>query len=170
MTNDAKIPFLDLVNPHAELQEELVAAFREALKNCGFHRRPNGRGSGARVCCVLRCSLLCGSGQRHRRAQVCTRSRRRSPRANLLSPSPIRSLRRRKPSPKWAPCRSSSTWKSALPPWIPKSFELFLETQCEREPRRGTADFKAHGASSHCHHPGSSVRPSCRHGSDHGAG
>ena len=36
MTNDAKIPFLDLVSPHAELQEELVAAFREALKNAAF--------------------------------------------------------------------------------------------------------------------------------------
>ncbi len=36
MTNDAKIPFLDLVTPHAELKEELVAAFQEALKTAGF--------------------------------------------------------------------------------------------------------------------------------------
>jgi dTDP-4-amino-4,6-dideoxygalactose transaminase len=36
MTNDAKIPFLDLVSPHAELTEELVGAFREALKTAGF--------------------------------------------------------------------------------------------------------------------------------------
>jgi dTDP-4-amino-4,6-dideoxygalactose transaminase len=36
MTNDAKIPFLDLVSAHAELTEELVAAFREALKTAGF--------------------------------------------------------------------------------------------------------------------------------------
>jgi len=36
MTNNAKIPFLDLVNPHAELQEELVVAFRDALKNAAF--------------------------------------------------------------------------------------------------------------------------------------
>jgi len=36
MTNDAKIPFLDLISTHAELTEELVAAFREALKTAGF--------------------------------------------------------------------------------------------------------------------------------------
>lgn len=36
MTTGAKIPFLDLVTPHAELEEELVAAFRAALKTAGF--------------------------------------------------------------------------------------------------------------------------------------
>jgi len=36
MTTRAKIPFLDLVTPHAELTEELVGAFREALKTAGF--------------------------------------------------------------------------------------------------------------------------------------
>ena len=36
MTNDAKIPFLDLVTPHAELNEELVTAFQEALKTAAF--------------------------------------------------------------------------------------------------------------------------------------
>jgi dTDP-4-amino-4,6-dideoxygalactose transaminase len=36
MTNHAKIPFLDLVTPHAELKDELVTAFQEALKTAGF--------------------------------------------------------------------------------------------------------------------------------------
>jgi dTDP-4-amino-4,6-dideoxygalactose transaminase len=36
MTNDAKIPFLDLVTPHIELKDELTAAFHEALKTAGF--------------------------------------------------------------------------------------------------------------------------------------
>jgi dTDP-4-amino-4,6-dideoxygalactose transaminase len=36
MTNSPKIPFIDLVGPHVELQEELVAAFQEALKNAAF--------------------------------------------------------------------------------------------------------------------------------------
>ena len=36
MTNDAKIPFLDLVTPHAELKDELVDAFQEALKTASF--------------------------------------------------------------------------------------------------------------------------------------
>ena len=36
MTNDEKIPFLDLVTPHIELQDELTAAFQAALKTAGF--------------------------------------------------------------------------------------------------------------------------------------
>ena len=31
-----KIPFLDLVTPHAELEEQLVAVFRSAVKTAGF--------------------------------------------------------------------------------------------------------------------------------------
>jgi dTDP-4-amino-4,6-dideoxygalactose transaminase len=36
MTNDARIPFLDLVTPHIELKEELTTAFHEALQNASF--------------------------------------------------------------------------------------------------------------------------------------
>ena len=36
MTNNAKIPFLDLVTPHVELEEEFVSAFREALRSASF--------------------------------------------------------------------------------------------------------------------------------------
>jgi dTDP-4-amino-4,6-dideoxygalactose transaminase len=36
MTNTAKVPFLDLVTPHAELEEELCAGFRFALQTAGF--------------------------------------------------------------------------------------------------------------------------------------
>src|SRR5438445_11268102 len=31
-----KIPFLELVTPHVELEEELVSVFRSALKTAGF--------------------------------------------------------------------------------------------------------------------------------------
>ncbi len=44
MTNDAKLPFLDLVTPHVELEEELVAAFRQALQTAGFIGGPNVEG------------------------------------------------------------------------------------------------------------------------------
>ena len=30
------VPFLDLVTPHRELEEELVAVFREALRSAAF--------------------------------------------------------------------------------------------------------------------------------------
>jgi dTDP-4-amino-4,6-dideoxygalactose transaminase len=36
MTGNAKIPFLDLVTPHLELEEELVWAFRGVLETAGF--------------------------------------------------------------------------------------------------------------------------------------
>ena len=36
MANDTKIPFLDLVTPHVEREEELVAAFRGALRSAAF--------------------------------------------------------------------------------------------------------------------------------------
>lgn len=36
MANAAKIPFLDLITPHVELQEELAARFKEALQTASF--------------------------------------------------------------------------------------------------------------------------------------
>jgi hypothetical protein len=31
-----KVPFLDLVTPHVELEEELVAVFRDCLRTASF--------------------------------------------------------------------------------------------------------------------------------------
>src|SRR5690242_5524357 len=36
MTQQMNVPFMDLVAPHAELEEELLAAFRGALRTAGF--------------------------------------------------------------------------------------------------------------------------------------
>src|SRR2546422_5868837 len=36
MTGNGNIPFLDLVTPHLELEEELVSVFQSALKTAGF--------------------------------------------------------------------------------------------------------------------------------------
>jgi len=36
MTNTDKIPFLDLIAPHTELEEELVSVFKDALRTGGF--------------------------------------------------------------------------------------------------------------------------------------
>jgi dTDP-4-amino-4,6-dideoxygalactose transaminase len=36
MTGNGNVPFLDLVTPHLELEEELVSVFRSALKTAGF--------------------------------------------------------------------------------------------------------------------------------------
>ncbi len=44
MANDTKIPFLDLVTPHVELEEDLVAAFRGALRSAAFIGGPTVEG------------------------------------------------------------------------------------------------------------------------------
>jgi hypothetical protein len=36
MSGNGRIPFLDLVTPHLELEEELVTVFRTALKSTAF--------------------------------------------------------------------------------------------------------------------------------------
>src|SRR2546427_499189 len=36
MSVNGKVPFVDLVTPHRELEEELVSVFRSALKSCAF--------------------------------------------------------------------------------------------------------------------------------------
>lgn len=36
MSGDGRIPFLDLVTPHQEMEEELVSVFRRALQGAGF--------------------------------------------------------------------------------------------------------------------------------------
>src|SRR5215813_8280080 len=36
MANTAKVPFLDLVTPHKELEEELLAVVKKAFSNAGF--------------------------------------------------------------------------------------------------------------------------------------
>jgi dTDP-4-amino-4,6-dideoxygalactose transaminase len=64
MTNDAKIPFLDLITPHAELKDELVAAFQEALKSAGFIGGPmvEGLEQDFAAFCVARFCVGVGSG------------------------------------------------------------------------------------------------------------
>jgi hypothetical protein len=41
MSGNGRIPFLDLVTPHLELEEKLVSVFRSALKTAGFVGGPN---------------------------------------------------------------------------------------------------------------------------------
>ena len=64
MATDAKISFLDLVTPHIELQEELVAAFQEALKNAAFIGGPmvEGLESEFAAFCDTRFCVGVGSG------------------------------------------------------------------------------------------------------------
>ena len=42
MSLDGQDPFVDLVTPHQELEEELVAVFRSVLRYGGIYWRPDG--------------------------------------------------------------------------------------------------------------------------------
>jgi len=64
MANDTKIAFLDLVTPHLELEEELVAAFRAALRSAAFIGGPAVEGfeHDFASCCDTRFCIGVGSG------------------------------------------------------------------------------------------------------------
>ncbi len=64
MTTNDKIPFLDLITPHRELEEELVAVFRGALKTAQFVGGPVVEAfeqEFAKLCAVRHCAGV-GSG------------------------------------------------------------------------------------------------------------
>lgn len=64
MNDNGNIPFLDLVTPHLELEEELVAVFRQALRTAGFIGGPMVQGfeeDFARFCGTRHC-IGVGSG------------------------------------------------------------------------------------------------------------
>ena len=49
MPDPQPIPFLDLITPHRELEEELVSVFRDALRSAAVYRRRPGGSFRARV-------------------------------------------------------------------------------------------------------------------------
>src|SRR5712692_10118667 len=64
MTGNGNIPFLDLVTPHLELEEELVLVFRNALKTAGFVGGPMVEGFEREFAefCGTQCCVGVGSG------------------------------------------------------------------------------------------------------------
>jgi len=57
-----KIPFLDLVTPHAEVEAELVAAFRQALKTAAFIGGPEVEGFEQEFACFCEARHCVGVG------------------------------------------------------------------------------------------------------------
>ncbi len=43
MSSNEKIPFLDLITPHKELEQELTAVFQKVIWHRRIRRRPDGR-------------------------------------------------------------------------------------------------------------------------------
>ena len=64
MTSNSKVPFLDLVTPHVELEDELVAVFRSALRTAGFIGGPAVEGFEREFAefCETRFAIGVGSG------------------------------------------------------------------------------------------------------------
>ena len=65
MNTDVAIPFLDLVTPHVELEEELTTLFRQCFAHCGFHWWSDGGELREGICRVLRNAPCNRSKQRH---------------------------------------------------------------------------------------------------------
>ena len=64
MKANAKIPLVDLVTPHQELEEELVSVFKTALKTARFVGGPMVEGFEREFAefCEVRCCIGVGSG------------------------------------------------------------------------------------------------------------
>ena len=76
--NNGKIPFLDLVSLHQELEAELIAGFSEGLRTAGFVGGPmveEFERDFADFCDATHCV---GVAQRHRRCAVRADGRRRA--------------------------------------------------------------------------------------------
>ena len=65
------VPFLDLVTPHVEMEEQLVSIFRNALHTAGFIGGETGSGVRADLRKLLRDRPLCRCRQRDRRPPLC---------------------------------------------------------------------------------------------------
>ena len=75
------VPFLDLVTPHRELEDELVEAFRQALRSAAFVGGAQVEGFEREFAEYLRREVLRGRGERDRRRAVRADGRRRRARA-----------------------------------------------------------------------------------------
>ncbi len=64
MYSSDSIPFLDLVTPHVELEEELTAVFRQALSTAAFIGGADGGGLREGICefCGVRHAVAVSSG------------------------------------------------------------------------------------------------------------
>jgi len=76
MADNAKIPFLDLVTPHAELKDDLCDVFQRALGTGGFISGPMVQGFEEDFCALLRNPALHRCGQWHRCVALCSDRRR----------------------------------------------------------------------------------------------
>ena len=128
----APIPFLDLVTPHLELEEELVSVFRGALRTAGFVGGPAVEAferEFAEFCDVRHARRR---GERHGRAVFALHGRGREAgrhgrhRAEHVHRDDRGDLARQGRS------RISSTSTSAPTPWIPCRLRRYLETDCTR--------------------------------------
>jgi dTDP-4-amino-4,6-dideoxygalactose transaminase len=136
MTTQNKIPFLDLVTPHLELEEELVSVFRHTLRTAGFIGGPAVEGfehDFAQFCGVKYCVGL-GSGTDAVRFALMA--------AGVQPGESVITV----PNTFIATTEGISQ-AGALPEFVdidehtcnlnPEKLREYLETQCDRDPRTG---------------------------------
>ncbi len=130
MSLTEKIPFLDLITPHQELEPELTAVFQKVLQHRWFRGRPDGREFRKRVRRILRCEVLRRRRERHGRRSICVDRRRRA----SLATSSLRSRIPSSPRPKQSVRRARdlilSISTSRRIQWTLRTLREYLEREC----------------------------------------
>ena len=165
------IPFLDLVTPHRELEEELVdvvpaTAPQRAASSAGRWSKSSRRIS--RSFCDSQ-AFAWVSRQRHRRAALCPDGRRCGSRRHGRHRARIRLLRRPKRSRRRARVRCSSTSTSSTYNMDPEKLREYLEQECHvGRGDSASTDPQEAGRPRHGGRAGASLRTDGGHGRDPG--
>ncbi len=145
MTADSKIPFLDLVKPHAEQEEEFVSIFREALRGADFIGGPSVAGferEFAEVCDTRYC-IGVGSGTDALRFALAAADVGRGDTVITVPNTFIATT-------------EAISQVGAIPEFVdvdeltytidPDKLRVYLEQQCKAEPRTGTLHSRRTGS------------------------
>ena len=168
MANDTKIAFLDLVTPHVELEEELVASFRSALRSAAFIGGPAVESfeQDFATFCDTRFCVGVGSGTDALRFALAAAGIAKGdcvitvPNTFIATTEAISQVGAQ---PEFVDVDEQTSTMDV------EKLRAFLEQQCEWDIVR-TSGVEADGTSGHRNRSSSSLWSSRRHGSHHGIG
>ena len=145
MTSSDRVPFLDLVTVHRELEDELLAVVEAALDTAGFIGGPMVQEFEREFAGVLRVAILRRNGQRYGRAAPRADRGRRQPGDTVVT-VPLTFIA----------TTEAISQAGARPDFVdvdertytmdPEKLRAYLETECRRDPRTRPCGEQAHGA------------------------
>ena len=132
VNHSQNIPFLDLVTPHVELEQELTAVFQQVIRTAGFIGGPmvDGFEKAFATFCDTKYSVAVNSGTDALRFALMACGLQTGdvvvtvPHTFIATTEAISQAER---------ILSSSTSTSKRTTWIPRNLRQYLETQCTKE-------------------------------------